>query len=227
MDYYVYGTEKDTASAKYVQPNESTNLRKPPLPKSKDKSSGKVPSAQTNPEKDSFKISPIYDDSKDQKAIATANGKSSNLSLSGSDERDFNYLGSEEKDSEQEIPVRERDSNCIQEARNVSEPDQVSAPKHDHAASAYSQEEMGESEQEERSKSDISQNKIPDLSKTIAKTAFKPAVSNAKQTPVKNEEPDKLRDYKDRMLKSFEKKVGLKPAESPQKRGWNDPFQRK
>jgi len=56
-----------------------------------------------NPNQDSFKISPIYgsSDVKENLAKASKNltgDKSSNLSLSGSDDRDFNYLGSEEKD---------------------------------------------------------------------------------------------------------------------------------
>jgi hypothetical protein len=37
--YYVYGTEKETASAKFQQKNDNTNLRKPP----KDKSAARVP----------------------------------------------------------------------------------------------------------------------------------------------------------------------------------------
>lgn len=52
---------------------------------------------------DSFKISPIYSDSaKKQQPInkETTNGKNFDLSLSGSDERDFNYLGSDDKDDE-------------------------------------------------------------------------------------------------------------------------------
>jgi hypothetical protein len=80
---------------------------KPPRPESSSnfkKSSKESSEKQMNPDQDSFKISPIYGSSavKDKKAKAprnTTGEKSSNLSLSGSDERDFNYLGTEEKDS--------------------------------------------------------------------------------------------------------------------------------
>ena len=37
--YYVYGTEKETASAKFKQKDDNTNLRKPPM----DKSAARVP----------------------------------------------------------------------------------------------------------------------------------------------------------------------------------------
>lgn len=96
--YYVYGTEKDTASAYYRPQNSSTALRKkPPTGKSKDQSKGQS-SQQMNPDQDSFKISAIYSNSQKPKTQnqETTNGKSSGLSLSGSDERDFNYLGSED-----------------------------------------------------------------------------------------------------------------------------------
>jgi hypothetical protein len=108
--YYVYGTEENTASAHYRPKNSNTNLRKPPKAQSgsKKKASAKPESSeqQMNPDQDSFKISPIYSESgkatkKAEKAPRdTTAGKSSNLSLSGSDERDFNFLGSEEKERE-------------------------------------------------------------------------------------------------------------------------------
>lgn len=111
LHYYVYGTEENTASANYRPKNSSTHLRKPPKAQSgsKNKASGKPESTegQMNPDQDSFKISPIYSESgkvtkKAEKAPRdTTVGKSSNLSLSGSDERDFNFLGSEEKEREE------------------------------------------------------------------------------------------------------------------------------
>ena len=116
LHYYVYGTEDNTASANYRPKNSSTALRiKPPKPQtgaksgSKSQSKGKVQAKesserQMNPDQDSFKISPIYSESGKANAKKvpreTTAGKSSNLSLSGSDERDFNFLGSEEKDRE-------------------------------------------------------------------------------------------------------------------------------
>ena len=51
----------------------------------------------------SMNLSPIYDDSSvpTKQKPTTTNGKSSNLQLSSSDERDVDFLGSEEKEIEE------------------------------------------------------------------------------------------------------------------------------
>jgi hypothetical protein len=121
-----------------------------------------------NPDQDSFKISPIYSESgkatkKAEKAPRdTTAGKSSNLSLSGSDERDFNFLGSEEKEREdQKVLMKDQHTQksepIIEVAVNLKSESKVNVSEKSSqgkAASSYSKvlsspSERAESDREE------------------------------------------------------------------------------